>query len=80
MFCDDMHWKYNMHLHLQAQHFGWEGRVSQGQELKEFCKQITITYKEEERLEIPESRRSLHIVSTDMHHTNPVYLPSMYLW
>ena len=77
VFCDDVHWKYNMHQHLQARHFGWEERVSQGQELEEFRKQITITYEEEARLEIPESRRGLHIVSADVRHANPLYLPTI---
>jgi len=71
------HGKLTMYQHLQAQHFGWEGRVSQGQELEEFCKQIMITYEEEARLQIPESHHSLHIVSTDVHHANPLYLPSI---
>jgi len=45
------HGKLTMYQHLQARHFGWEGRVSQGQELEEFRKQITITYEEEARLQ-----------------------------
>ena len=42
VFCDDVYWKFNMHQHLQALHFGWEGTVSQGQELELFKQIINI--------------------------------------
>ncbi|KAF8055318.1 hypothetical protein FPV67DRAFT_1789064 [Lyophyllum atratum] len=80
--CTEVHWKYNMHQHLQARHPCWEENVSEGRELQEFRDKITITHEEECELGIPEHRRgSWHIVgqnmSPDVRHANPLYLPSV---
>ena len=72
----EVHWKYNMHQHLQAQHPAWENNVLDGRELQEFREQITIYQDEGTRLGIPDNRRGLHIVDTDVRHANPLYFPS----
>ncbi|KAF8150236.1 hypothetical protein B0H34DRAFT_811419 [Crassisporium funariophilum] len=75
--CTEVHWKYNMHQHLQARHPSWEENVLDGRELQEFRDKIKITYEEETRLGIPDDRRGLHVVSSDVRHANPLYLPSI---
>ena len=56
-FCPNVHWKYNMHRHLQERHPSWESNVATGvSELNEFCEKITITSEEENRLKILESK------------------------
>jgi len=73
--CTEVHWKYNMHQHLQVQHPAWENDVLDRQELQEFHEKITICQEEETRLGIPDKRQ---IVNTNMHHANPLYLPSIH--
>ena len=75
--CTEVHWKYNMHQHLQAQHPAWENNVLDGRELQEFQEKITISQEEETRLGIPDDRRGLRIVNADVRHANPLFLPSI---
>jgi len=54
-----VHWKYNIHQQLQAQHPSWEPNVLQGRELQEFRDKIMITDEEETKSRIPEDQRDL---------------------
>jgi hypothetical protein len=49
-FCSDVHWKYNIHWHLQERHGSWEQRSDH----TKFREKITISPVEEERLGIPD--------------------------
>lgn len=49
-FCLDVHWKYNIHQHLQEWHGSWEQRG----DYTKFREKITISSVEEERLGIPD--------------------------
>jgi hypothetical protein len=49
-FCSDIHWKYNIHRHLQERHGSWEQRSDH----TKFREKITISPAEEERLGIPD--------------------------
>jgi hypothetical protein len=75
--CKKVHWKYNMHQHLQVQHPSWETNVLDGRELQEFCNKIEITREEETALGVPDNRQGLYVVSADVRHANPLYLPSV---
>jgi len=75
--CKQVHWKYNMHEHLQAQHPSWETSVLDGRELQEFRDKIKITHEEETALGIPDVRQGLYVVSADVRHLNPLFLPSV---
>jgi hypothetical protein len=48
-FCSEVHWKYNIHRHLQERHASWEQR---GDQVK-FREKVYISPEEEERLGIP---------------------------
>jgi hypothetical protein len=52
-FCSEIHWKYNIHLHLQERHASWEQR---GDEVK-FHEKVGHTR---------ELYRSSHVFSTDL--------------
>jgi hypothetical protein len=68
-FCPNVHWKYNMHRHLQERHPSWERNVTTGaSELNEFREKITITSEEENRLKIPESKQGWStVIYTDVY-------------
>ncbi|KAF8225601.1 hypothetical protein L208DRAFT_417949 [Tricholoma matsutake] len=62
----NIHWKYNMHRHLQERHPSWESNAAS--ELNEFHEKITITNKEENRLKIPESKQGWStVIYTDVY-------------
>ena len=80
-FCLNVHWKYNMHWHLQEWHPSWENNMTTGaSELNEFHKKITITSEEENRLKIPESKQGWSTATYtnvyDLHHLT--HLPSIH--
>jgi len=65
-FCSDIHWKYNIHRHLQERHPSWESNVTG--EVQEFREKIMITDEEENRLNIPEEKRGWSaIIYADAH-------------
>lgn len=77
-FCLEVHWKYNMHQHLLAQHPGWEASTVQGRELQDFRVKIAITDEEESKLGIPEPKQGLYCLDIPaMRHSNPMLLPSI---
>jgi len=86
LVCNDVHWKYNMHRHLQERHPSWETNIAPSRNLHEFRNRITITNEEEAKLGIPEeyqgrsvvaeaaydARRSQHLPSTrNVHGDSP---------
>ncbi|KAF8867765.1 hypothetical protein CPB84DRAFT_1859091 [Gymnopilus junonius] len=79
-FCPDVHWKYNMHRHLQERHPSWESNRGAGSELKEFREKIAITNEEENRLKIPEDKQGwsavIYIDAYDLRRLN--HLPSIH--
>jgi hypothetical protein len=78
-FCTDVHWKYNIHRHLQERHPSWESKIAES-ELKDFREKIAITNEEENRLKIPENRQGWATVRyTDVHDLRHLgHLPSIH--
>jgi len=69
-----VHWEYNIHQHLRAQHPSWEANVLQGRELQEFRDKIMITDEEETKSRILEDQRGWYRPGisdlSDMRHTH----------
>jgi len=76
-FCPEIHWKYNIHRHLQERHPSWERNLITGaKELQEFRDRITMTNEEESRLNIPEEKQGWSaVIYADVHdqrHLNQI--------